>query len=221
MLRFHLDPEIDVSSRNMCFIDRSVEWLVSRFNIGPGTKIADFGCGPGLYAERLARRHAAVTGIDFSQRSIEFARKTADREGLAVHYINRSYLDLETDSRFDLILMIMCDYCALGPAQRKKMLSTFHRLLEPSGSVLLDAYSLQAFSKRQEKALYEVNLLNGFWSPGKYYGFLNTFKYEKENRQGNCPAENRRGFDSRTESSLCRRLRRVYFTSRHQSLVKS
>ncbi|MCP3998507.1 MAG: class I SAM-dependent methyltransferase, partial [bacterium] len=24
---------------------------------------------------------------------------------------------------------------------------------------------------------YEQNLLNGFWSPEKYYGFLNTFKY--------------------------------------------
>ena len=173
MLRFHLDPEIDVSSRNMCFIDRSVEWLVSRFNIGPGTKIADFGCGPGLYAERLARRHAAVTGIDFSQRSIEYARKTADREGLAVHYINRSYLDLETDSRFDLILMIMCDFSVLSPAQRRNMLTRFYAFLAPGGFVLLDVYSLAAFDEREEKALFEANLLNG-------YGFLNTFKYEKE-----------------------------------------
>jgi len=29
-------------------------------------------------------------------------------------------------------------------------------------------------------AKYEKNLLNGFWSPGKYYGFLNTFKYHEE-----------------------------------------
>lgn len=26
-----------------------------------------------------------------------------------------------------------------------------------------------------------MNLQDGFWSPNKYYGFLNTFKYEKEN----------------------------------------
>jgi len=25
-----------------------------------------------------------------------------------------------------------------------------------------------------------VNQLNGFWSPNKYYGFLDTFKYNKE-----------------------------------------
>jgi len=63
---------------------------------------------------------------------------------------------------------------------RKKMLTKFNSFLEPAGSVLLDVYSLKAFEQREETALYEANLLNGFWSPDKYYGFLNTFKYEKE-----------------------------------------
>jgi hypothetical protein len=39
---------------------------------------------------------------------------------------------------------------------------------------------LTAFEQREEAARYEANLLNGFWSPDKYYGFLNTFKYERE-----------------------------------------
>lgn len=180
MLKFHLDGEIDVSSRNAAFIDRSVDWMVSHFGIRAGMKIADFGCGPGLYATRLARKNATVTGIDFSNRSIQYARETAAREKLPVHYIHQNYLDFETDNRFHLILMIMCDFCALSPAQRITMLSKFHRFLEPSGSVLLDVYSLNAFNERKEKTLCEPNLLNGFWSPEKYYGFLNTFKYEKE-----------------------------------------
>ncbi|HPD20881.1 MAG TPA: class I SAM-dependent methyltransferase [Desulfomonilia bacterium] len=180
MLKFHLDGETDVSSRTTAFIDRSADWIASRFDLGPGKKIADFGCGPGLYAARLARTHASVTGIDFSKRSILYAQETAAREGLPIQYVNQNYLDFETDDRFHLILMIMCDFCALSPAQRRALLSTFHVLLEPSGSVLLDVYSLKAFSKRKEVALYEPNLLNGFWSPRKYYCFLNTFKYEKE-----------------------------------------
>ncbi|MEN6622501.1 MAG: hypothetical protein ABFD50_13225 [Smithella sp.] len=55
MLKFHLDEKIDASSRNIAFIDRSIDWIVSHFNIKAGKKIADFGCGPGLYASRLAR----------------------------------------------------------------------------------------------------------------------------------------------------------------------
>jgi hypothetical protein len=60
------------------------------------------------------------------------------------------------------------------------MLNKFHTLLESGGLVLLDVYSLNAFEQREAKALYEANLLDGFWSPNKYYGFVNTFKYEKE-----------------------------------------
>ncbi len=180
MLRCHLNEDIDVSSWNAAFIDRSVEWIASHFNVGTGTKIADFGCGPGLYATRLAQRQAAVTGIDFSKRSIQYAREVATSEGLSIHYVNQNYLEFETDDRFDLILMIMCDFCALSPTQRKKMLSKFHTILEPGGSVLLDVHSLTAFEQREETAMYQGNLLNGFWSPNKYYGFLNTFKYEEE-----------------------------------------
>ena len=180
MLTYHLNEGIDMSSRNSEFISRSVEWIASRFNVGAGTKIADFGCGPGLYATKLAQRQADVTGIDFSKRSIQYAQEVATKEGLSIHYVNQNYLEFETDDRFHLILMIMCDFCALGPIQRNKMLRKFHTILEPSGSVLLDVYSLTAFGQREEAATYEANLLNGFWSPKKYYGFLNTFKYEKD-----------------------------------------
>ena len=180
MLTYHLNENIDVASRKTAFIDRSVDWIVSRFGVSNDTKIADFGCGPGLYAARLARKQAKVTGIDFSKRSIQYAVEDAERAGLFIHYVNKNYLDFETEERFDLILMIMCDFCALSPKQRKQLLGKFHKLLKPDGYVLLDVYSLASFEQRQEIARYELNLLDGFWSPNKYYEFLNTFKYEKE-----------------------------------------
>lgn len=180
MLSYHLNEEIDLSSRNTKFIDRSVEWIVDHFNIGEGSKIADFGCGPGLYSTRLVRNNANVVGIDFSKRSIEYAQDTASREDLPVKYVNQNYLEFETDNRFDLIIMIMCDFCALGPSQRNTMLTKFYKILNPGGFVLLDVYSLAAFEKREEAAIYELNQLDGFWSPDDYYGFMNTFKYDSE-----------------------------------------
>lgn len=180
MLSFHLNKTIDVSSRNAEFINRSVAWIASEFNIGRDSKIADFGCGPGLYTALLAKRGANVTGIDFSGRSIEYAKEVAAREQLNISYVKQNYLDFETEDRFNLVLMIMCDFCALSPTQRKGILRKFHRILKPSGSVLLDVYSLSAFEQKEEVSTYEVNHLNGFWSPNKYYGFLNTFKYDEE-----------------------------------------
>jgi len=180
MLKNHLSDDSDFSSRNSAFIDRSVEWILSRFQIEPGGKIADFGCGPGLYATRLARMQADITGIDFSKRSIQYAQQMANKEGLSIDYVNENYLDYKTDKRFDLILMIFCDFSALSPEQRKKVLGKFHRILEVGGKVLLDVCALPAFGQRGEAVTYQLNLLDGFWSPNDYYGFLNTFKYETE-----------------------------------------
>ncbi len=180
MLEYHLNETIDVSSRNKNFIESSVEWIVSHFGVDKRTEIADFGCGPGLYTTRLAERNAIVTGIDFSENSLKYAKQVAAQKELKINYILTNYLDFETTNNFDLITMIMCDYCALSPEQRKIMLSKFYSLLKPDGSVLLDVYSLNSYNQKEESATYEFNQLNGFWSPADYYCFVNTFKYEKE-----------------------------------------
>lgn len=180
MLQYHLNESIDVSSRRAEFIDRSVEWIVSRFGVESTTTVADFGCGPGLYAKRLAEAGAQVTGIDFSENSLKYAKEVADQEGLNIDYINENYLNVETSKRFDLIIMIMCDFCALSPKQRKTLLAKFASFLKPGGFVLLDVYSLNMFDQKEESATYELNQLNGFWSPEDYYCFVNTFKYVEE-----------------------------------------
>ena len=180
MLKYHLNDSIDAASRNKRFIEQSVEWIVSRFEVDKNSEIADFGCGPGLYTNMLAERGAIVTGIDFSENSLTYARQAAAEKGLTPTYIRANYLDFETTNRFDLIIMIMCDFCVLDPEKRKKLLSTFNSLLKPGGFVLLDVYSLNTFNQREESASYELNQLDGFWSPEDYYGFVNTFKYEKE-----------------------------------------
>ncbi len=180
MLGYHLNADLDVSSRRTVFINRSVEWMTSTCKVGTDTRIADFGCGPGLYTNRLAKLGAQVTGIDVSKRSLDYARRIAAEQALTVDYVHGNYLEIELEDSFDLILMIMCDFCALSPPQRMAMLKTFHSLLAPGGCVLLDVYSLDAFANWKEEATYDVNQLDGFWSPDTYYGFLNRFKYEGE-----------------------------------------
>ena len=180
MLKYHLNESIDAASRKMSFIERSIEWIASRFGVGKNTEIADFGCGPGLYTTLLAERGAKVTGIDFSKNSLEFAKQTATQKALAINYVHSNYLNFTTEHRFDLIIMIMCDFCALSPEQRKTLLSKFSSILKPSGRVLLDVYSLGSFDQKAESATYELNQLNGFWSPQDYYGFVNIFKYDQE-----------------------------------------
>lgn len=180
MLKFHLDENIDLSSRNRKFIDKSVEWIINHFNITADSEIADFGCGPGLYTHKFAEAGAKVTGVDFSERSINYAREQADKHNLKIDYVVQNYLEFETDQKFDLVTMIFCDFCALSPEQRKTLLSKFYSFLKPGGSLLIDVHSMNIFNEKIEAATYEKNQLNGFWSPAEYYGFLNSFKYENE-----------------------------------------
>jgi len=180
MLEYHLNDAIDISSRNKTFIEHSVNWIIHHFNVDDKTEIADFGCGPGLYTNKLAEFGANITGIDFSENSPSYAKQIALQNDLKINYICKNYLDFETTKRFDLTMMIMCDYCALSPVQRKKMLTKYLSFLSPGGSVLLDVYSLNAFNQQEESATYEVNYMNNFWSPNNYYCFVNKFRYEEE-----------------------------------------
>lgn len=177
MLEYHLNESIDVSSRNINFINQSVDWISDRFNLNSNSDIIDFGCGPGLYANRFAEKEIKVTGIDFSKNSIDYAKQIASNSDLNVNYIHKNYLNFEIDKKYDLITMIMCDFCALSPNQRKIMLDKFMNLLKPDGKVLLDVYSLNYFDQKDELSTYELNHLNNFWSPDDYYCFINAFKY--------------------------------------------
>ncbi len=101
MLKYHLNKSIDLSSRNKSFIECSVEWIVSHFEVDKDTKIADFGCGPGLYTTMLAERGAIVTGIDFSGNSLKYAKQVAAEKALNLDYVLTNYLDFEAKDSFD------------------------------------------------------------------------------------------------------------------------
>ena len=180
MLESHLNEDFEVSFQNEEFIKHSIDWMVNRFGISKKTQVADFGCGMGPYTTRLAEKGVDVTGIDFSECFIRHAKEMAKQKGLDINYVQRNYLEFETEERFDLITLLLCDFCALGPSQRKTILKKFYKFLKPGGSVLIDVYSLNAFNQREEAETYEHSRLDGFWSPENYYCFQNILKYNEE-----------------------------------------
>ena len=180
MLAYHLNGDIDVSSRRTSFIERSVRWMNERFGLSQGRRVVDFGCGPGLYTSRFAELGADVVGVDFSARSIEYARACARANGLEIEYVEADYLEVQLEGSFDLVTLIMCDYCALSPAQRHSLLRKFAGLLSDRGRIVLDVYSLTAYAEKQVGLTCEKNQLHGFWSPDDYFGFVASFKYDDD-----------------------------------------
>ncbi|MBU4563386.1 MAG: class I SAM-dependent methyltransferase [Desulfarculus sp.] len=180
MLAYHLDGSNAIASRGSEFIGRATGWMTGRFGLGPGKRVADFGCGPGLYAQGLAKSGAAVTGVDFSPRSIAYAQEQATAQGLNIDYRCQNYLECEGEAVYDLITLIYCDLCALSPAQRARLLKIFRGLLRPGGALLLDVFSLARFRGLAESTGYEFCPGDGFWAQEPHYVFQNSFKYEPE-----------------------------------------
>lgn len=179
MLQAHLDSRNDLASRRPETVQKSVDWLISNLNLRTGSAVLDLGCGPGLYAARLAQQGLQVTGVDYSQRSIDYARQYAQQHGLAIQYRYQDYLTLEDENLYDAVLLIYGDFCPLSPEQRSKLLLNVQRALKPGGYFVLDVTTpLHRQKHGNRNGWYAVK--TGFWKPGPHLVLEEGFDYPEE-----------------------------------------
>lgn len=178
LLDIHLDVNDDLASRKPAFLDRSVEWIRSVVPPDRYPRLLDIGCGPGLYAERFVKTGYAVTGIDFSKRTIDYARKHAEEQNLPIRYICENYLDMTLRESFDFAALIYCDYGALSAAGRRKIMDHAYRRLRAGGRFLLDVCSLRQYESTEENRSWSVQD-GGFWSGERHYCLNTVKKYEQ------------------------------------------
>jgi SAM-dependent methyltransferase len=176
MLAFHLDPGIDAASRNPETIDRSVSWIATTLGLQPGDAVLDLGCGPGLYASRLAGKGLRVTGVDYSRRSIAYASNYARELGLDITYRYQNYLQLADENQYEAALLIYGDFCPLSPGQRALLLQNVRRALKPGGYFVLDVSTRECRKQHSNRNGWRV-LASGFWKPGPHLLLEDGFDY--------------------------------------------
>lgn len=176
MLSAHLDPTNDLASRRPQTIDRSVDWLVRALNISPGATVLDLGCGPGLYSVRLAQRGCAVTGVDYSRRSIEYATTFAVQNKMDIRYRYQNYLTLEDRGEYDLAMLVYGDFCPLSSEQRNQLLQNVYRALKPGGYFVLDVTTREHRRRHGSRNGWYV-AEHGFWKPGLHLVLEQGFDY--------------------------------------------
>ncbi len=74
-----------------------------------GLTVLDLACGEGYNTRILARKSAKVTGIDFSEKMIGFAKQEEDKEKLGIRYKVMNAADLRefSNNQFDLTTCFM------------------------------------------------------------------------------------------------------------------
>ena len=60
--------------------DTLVDWVLSRARVGPGARVADVGCGTGIFTRLLAARGLDVVGIDPNEDMLAQARAAGGAE---------------------------------------------------------------------------------------------------------------------------------------------
>ncbi len=177
MLKAHLNPEFDGASRKITFIEKSVAWIRELVPCSKYSLLLDIGCGPGIYAEKFAQAGYHVTGIDFSKRSIEYARQSALNKKWSISYLYKNYLEMNLNEIFDFCTMIYCDYGALSTKDRQVIMNKIYHHLKPGGKLLLDVFSMKRFYDFQEQQTWELCHNGGFWRKDEYIALNGFYKY--------------------------------------------
>jgi SAM-dependent methyltransferase len=179
MLKAHLDTDSDLASRRLETIQKSADWLIATLDLQRGDCVLDLGCGPGLYAARLAEKGLHVTGIDYSRRPIEYAQEYGRLHKLDVHYRYQDYLMLDEEDQYDAALLIYGDFCPLSPEQRRQLLGNVRRALKPGGHFVFDVTTPTHRRQHGSKnGWYAVE--TGFWKSGRHLVLEDGFDFPEQ-----------------------------------------
>jgi SAM-dependent methyltransferase len=180
MLAAHLNPNWDAATRKPEFLDRSVNWISK---IAPSSQykfLLDLGCGPGLYAERFNNAGYSVTGVDFSRRSISYAKEQSLFNNSNIEYNYQNYLTIDYVEQFDIITLIYCDYAALSIADRLILLEKVYRALKPDGKFIFDVFT--PLMRKNEGRIWDYSEKGGFWSEKPHICLESVYQYDDEDK---------------------------------------
>jgi SAM-dependent methyltransferase len=179
LLNCHIDPNNDTASRSEKKIDLIVRWILSHI-AKENICVLDLGCGPGLYAEKFAERGHTVTGIDFSENSIRYAKSSTRKIGSNIKYHCMNYLDMKYDDQFDLVILIYLDFCVLKPLERATVLRNINKSLKKGGLFIFDVVNAKNIDEKVIKQSWEV-VPRGFWKDEPYLVLNKGYHYPENN----------------------------------------
>ena len=144
MLKEHLSQEHDAASRRFENIDKHVQWIHQSLLSGKPSRILDLCCGPGLYANRLAKLGHECVGIDYSPASIAYAKTQATEAKASCQYHHSDVRQASFGSSFDFATLIFGELNVFKREDAKSILNKAHAALNGSGTLLLEPHDLEA-----------------------------------------------------------------------------
>lgn len=179
MLEAHLNPTLDSATRNISFVQASIQWIAKVAPRVHYPSMLDLGCGPGIYTTLFDDAVYEVSGIDLSPRSIDYALCAAHSAQKTISYRVADYLTMDYANQFDLITLIYCDFGVLSPQSRAQLLRNIHRALKPHGCLIFDVFTPMQYLNQKECTnwVYENE---GFWGAKPYLHLYSLYRYDEQ-----------------------------------------
>ena len=139
LLAEHLDQGHDGASRRLPLVDQHVRRLAQLLPPVPA-RVLDAGCGPGLYAVRLAGLGHRLDGVDVGPAVIRYARRVARAAGVSglAHFEVGDVRTMPVSPRYDAVILI---YYVLENQTARRQAAALRRLagcLLPGGRLIAE-----------------------------------------------------------------------------------
>jgi SAM-dependent methyltransferase len=115
----------------------------------PFSRVLDLCCGPGRHSIPLARRGAAVTGVDRSSFLLKKARARAESENLKIEWIQEDMRTFVRPGQFDLAISLFTSFGYFEKEEENlAVLRNIHSSLAPGGWFIVDVLGKEILARR-------------------------------------------------------------------------
>lgn len=181
MLKEHLSQNHDAASRRIVTIEKQTNWIHNHVLGKKPTRILDLGCGPGLYANRLAALGHECVGIDFSPASIEYARQQAEAQGLTCQYTHQDIRTAEYGTGFGLAMLIYGEMNVFRKEDARHILQKTYQSLDPNGFLLLEPHPFDVVQRMGTSPTRWYSAQQGLFSDKPHIVLIENFWDQDEN----------------------------------------
>jgi ubiquinone/menaquinone biosynthesis C-methylase UbiE len=117
--------------------------ILASWQIQPGSKLLDVGCGAGQLTIPVARAGVKATGVDIATNSLEQARARATAEGLKVQFDEGDAEQLPyADASFDTVVSLVGAMFAPRP---ERVVAELTRVCRPGGRIMMVNWTAAGF----------------------------------------------------------------------------
>jgi SAM-dependent methyltransferase len=160
---------------------KEVDFMMSYFNLKPGSRVLDIMCGYGRHAIALARQGIEVTAIDNLGDYIGEIQEIARVESLPLEAMQADAATYEPKGEFDLVICMGNSLNFFDVTNTQTILQKIANHLIHGGHMLINSWSIAEIVKESFKEI-STGKIGGISVESKSVFLLDPFRIETETK---------------------------------------